>query len=385
MKKMVKKVTAALLSMTCMSEAGLLVHAMPDGMTTWKTFKGKNYVNDHGMLSGENGLLFINETEKNNYVTVVKPRENVMRFILRDDVDIDTSAKQMVTLLEAYYPGILQNYDTEAHSAFLFPTPDKHFHEDGTVCAVMFSQDPTWISQRAFELKITSEQQLKEAVTQQTSILVDFARNHLITEFYGLGETASYSDGYIGEVVNGDLDILSGYEYFSSIVQKDETGTKDVWTIGPAKWNVDDVQNYLTEHHPGCMIELYKTDYNVDGNEDGTVTKTPLNYYHVISSEELSYRQEIELGGELYEQFGMRPRGGFMESNNLNATGHNALEQPGDTNLDCEVDILDVIAANKHILGVGTLDKTGLKNADMDGSGIVDSADSLEILKTILS
>ena len=126
-------------------------------------------------------------------------------------------------------------------------------------------------------------------------------------------------------------------------------------------------------------------NYNVYGNEDGTVTKTPLNYYHVTSSEELSYRQEIELGGELYEQFGMRPRGGFMESNTLNATGHNALEQPGDTNLDCEVDILDVIAANKHILGVGTLDKTGLKNADMDGSGIVDSADSLEILKTILS
>ena len=165
---------------------------------------------------------------------------------------------------------------------------------------------------------------------------------------------------------------------------KYETGTKDVWTIGPAKWNVDDVQNYLTEHHPGCMIELYKTDYNVDGNEDGTVTKTPLNYYHVISSEELSYRQEIELGGELYEQFGMRPRGGFMESNNLNATGHNALEQPGDTNLDCEVDILDVIAANKHILGIGTLDKTGLKNADMDGNGTADTADSLAILKKAL-
>ena len=60
------------------------------------------------------------------------------------------------------------------------------------------------------------------------------------------------------------------------------------------------------------------------------------------------------------------------------------MERPGDTNLDCEVDILDVIAANKHILGVGTLDKTGLKNADMDGNGTADSADSLAILKAAL-
>ena len=69
MKKMVKKVTAALLALTYMSAAGSLVHALAWGTTTWETFKGKNYVNDHGMLSGENGLLFINETEKNNSVT----------------------------------------------------------------------------------------------------------------------------------------------------------------------------------------------------------------------------------------------------------------------------------------------------------------------------
>ena len=56
----------------------------------------------------------------------------------------------------------------------------------------------------------------------------------------------------------------------------------------------------------------------------------------------------------------------------------------GDVNADLDVDILDVIALNKHILGVGTLDKTGLQNADMDGNGIVDSADPLALLKTVL-
>lgn len=61
------------------------------------------------------------------------------------------------------------------------------------------------------------------------------------------------------------------------------------------------------------------------------------------------------------------------------------MERPGDTNLDGEVDILDVIAANKHILGVGTLDKTGLKNADMDGNGMADSEDALAILKEVIN
>ncbi|MBR2088347.1 MAG: dockerin type I repeat-containing protein [Oscillospiraceae bacterium] len=60
------------------------------------------------------------------------------------------------------------------------------------------------------------------------------------------------------------------------------------------------------------------------------------------------------------------------------------MKHPGDANLDCEVDILDVIAANKNILGIGILDNTGLKNADMDGNGTVDSADSLAILKAAL-
>ena len=60
------------------------------------------------------------------------------------------------------------------------------------------------------------------------------------------------------------------------------------------------------------------------------------------------------------------------------------MERPGDTNLDCEVDILDVIAANKNILGIAQLDKTGVKNADLNGDGAVDSDDSLAILKAAL-
>ena len=98
----------------------------------------------------------------------------------------------------------------------------------------------------------------------------------------------------------------------------------------------------------------------------------------------MTARDEFMLAIELYQNLGISAR--FFEFNSASGSlvGHNAMERPGDTNLDCEVDILDVIAANKHILGVGTLDKTGLKNADMDKNGMADSADSLAILKAAL-
>ena len=78
------------------------------------------------------------------------------------------------------------------------------------------------------------------------------------------------------------------------------------------------------------------------------------------------------------------PASMYLDSGSDTVTGHNDMEKPGVANLDGERDILDVIAANKHILGVGTLDKTGVKNADMNGNGTADSEDSLAILKTVL-
>ena len=75
----------------------------------------------------------------------------------------------------------------------------------------------------------------------------------------------------------------------------------------------------------------------------------------------------------------------YMDSGAAKLTGHNDMEKPGDANLDGENTILDVIAVNKCILGVGTLDKTGVKNADMNGNGTTDPDDSLAILKAVIA
>lgn len=56
----------------------------------------------------------------------------------------------------------------------------------------------------------------------------------------------------------------------------------------------------------------------------------------------------------------------------------------GDVNNSGDVDILDVIALNKHVLGVQELSESAIPAADMDGNKEVDSSDSLALLKIIL-
>lgn len=56
----------------------------------------------------------------------------------------------------------------------------------------------------------------------------------------------------------------------------------------------------------------------------------------------------------------------------------------GDVNSDGEVDILDVIALNKFLLGSVSLSADAQKNADVDGNETIDSTDSLNILKKVV-
>ncbi len=56
----------------------------------------------------------------------------------------------------------------------------------------------------------------------------------------------------------------------------------------------------------------------------------------------------------------------------------------GDADVSGTVDIMDVIATNKFLLGSGTLSAQGKLNADVDESSQVDTTDSLNILKLVV-
>lgn len=57
----------------------------------------------------------------------------------------------------------------------------------------------------------------------------------------------------------------------------------------------------------------------------------------------------------------------------------------GDVNCDGNVNILDVIVLNKNLLGGGQISADGISNADVDLDGTPSVADSLTILKYIIS
>ena len=57
---------------------------------------------------------------------------------------------------------------------------------------------------------------------------------------------------------------------------------------------------------------------------------------------------------------------------------------PGDVNADLEIDIMDVIALNKNILGVASLNGSQAAAADVDADGAVTPTDSLLVLKYVV-
>lgn len=56
----------------------------------------------------------------------------------------------------------------------------------------------------------------------------------------------------------------------------------------------------------------------------------------------------------------------------------------GDVDGSGTVDVLDVIAVNKYLLGAKVLDKDAVQRADADQSGVTDASDSLLILKYVV-
>jgi hypothetical protein len=391
MKHTMRKLTAGLLALACVPVTTATARAeyyIPS--TTWSKYEDREPVNTYGLIGDENDLIFVDEDY--NSFTIVSPRMNHMQFVLREDVDIHTAADQLAEALDAYYPGLKEGLATDTLENYQY-----HIYQTNHVTLMQENLYPKSGS-RKFDLRVNSSDlyyPLSEKVSPENAdeleaqILLDLANRHLISEFYGWGETAFHTEGFIGvSDESGDV-VLTDYQGFRRVISENENG-KEFEIIVEPEWKPEEVQEYLTSHYPGLVFEPFRTVYEGIADAEGKTTETPCTYYHIVSEEKVTNRQRLEIAGELYKQYGLRPGVMFMEqvaagaSRVSDITGHNALERPGDTNLDCEVDIMDVIAANKHLLGVSPLDKTGMKNADTNGDGAVDSADTLDILKTVL-
>lgn len=371
MKNKIKRITAAMLALCCVPVTALRAHALGWwGDTTWEAFGGMEPIQNGTWC--ENALVFLSETDRPYpQVTVARPRENILRIVLRDAADVGA----MEDVLESYFPDFKASLNTERfeNEQLRYYNSD-HLFGNWSLYEVALDNGLTDAeSGRVFELYM---QQPTDEL--QTNLLRDLAKAHLLSGFYGWGATASYQAGVV------DKPPLTGYEAFYYIWGTDENGQETLLSQ-PIDW--DAAQTYLDEHHPGCKVESYDSEpYVVAVHEDGSVDTATDTLYRIVPSGELTYQERFELACELCPVIHLGPSVLFMEEDREGAPaiGQNALRNAGDVTLDLELDIMDVIAANRYLLGAETLCDTAKQNADINGSGSPDETDSLAILKEIV-
>ncbi|MBP0972500.1 MAG: dockerin type I repeat-containing protein [Oscillospiraceae bacterium] len=356
MNRMMKKIAAALLAITCIPVTGLTASAeeLPWywGTTSLEAVKDLERVDDHGMLTAndytdETHELYLYETQYGHrWALVVTPRTDVIRFVVREDVEIEEASRQVAEVIDAYYPGCLANYNAERHES-------KVENNEGNDYTYFSHLGWTYHGEqydRVFELHADDNSAEKEA-----GILLGLAQRHLISEFYGWGQTAHYN---MGDLPHNSF--LGGYE---PVKYTDGNASAIDW---------DSIGNYLTERHPGLTVETYAV---YEGKEI---------HYRIGGAEDLSFREQFDLAVELWERFGIEPNIGWLQTSESLLTGGNALLKAGDVTLDTDITIVDVIALNRNIMTGDPLCETAKLNADLNGNGTPDETDSLNLLKYIV-
>ena len=382
MKNMKKRIAAMLLALACLPVTGIRAQAVAhDSGANWEQFAELEIVDDRGMIAfSEDDVIYCDDRST---LYQVSPRKNYIQFVLREDVDPDAALAEIAELADEWIPGIKYGLDTDWYENF----GTRHYSvkaEDGRTKLIQMWQNEAYDPEtktdypgRIVQINAREEYCTKEL---EANLLLALARRHLISEFYGWGETADYQEGCFMDGVLNYSD--SGVNWMLKTYSEGSNWEESDWDV---------VQAYLDAHYPGAILEKYVhheeiTDQYEDGASPGEVTliRTPVYYHRVVPAEELSFREKAELAAELWENCRLGCLTFFELADVPPVTGHNALESPVDVTLDCELSLLDAIALNKNLLGMESLCDTALKNADADGNGTADASDSLAILRELV-
>ena len=367
MKNTMKQITAALLALCCVTGMTAGAESLDNwGVTgSWEAFQGMIQLNDRGVCGDQyywkDAEVYVQEEGNNQHRFVrVSPCTDEIYFTLRDE----TALTEAAGVLDAYFPGLLDGLDTVSYQNL------GEFRYYGEQASLV----PAWMGDgHTFRLIVE-----KPDAETESAVLLALARNHMITEFYGFGETAHYQTGYIPEPLQEIPPTYLVVEYGENY---GEIGRKcyEVWI------DFEEVQAYLDANHPGYTVESIDTGYThfiID--EEGNETQVPTYQYRINGLEALDFYEKMDLAFELAAQFRIDPGIGWPESPDDTATGRNALERKGDVDLDTALTIVDVIALNRNLMVGDPLCNTAQKNADIDGDGTPDETDSLAILKEIV-
>ncbi|MBR5363682.1 MAG: dockerin type I repeat-containing protein [Oscillospiraceae bacterium] len=311
-----------------------------------------------------------------NPVYVVKPRENILRIVLRKELDHDEAEQKMFEILEKYYPGI-----TEFSRITSPETPRQYsVHQvtegvtDLTSCYDLYDRS---------EFYPTEEAKTAGRPEISAGILHDLAEAGLISEFYTWGQTANYQQVTLNSRNASPTVYYPTAQKWNNDYTKVETVSYD-WT---------EIEAWVKEHYPECefvRVTLEDTElakkigyYNSEqqkgyfGNYD--------EMYAVIPPDEITFPVHFAIAADLYKQFGIAAEWLCPESASQPITGQNALAAAGDVNLDCAVDVSDAVLLARYCAedAKAELTASGKQNADVTGDGEITQEDVTEILKMI--
>nr|MCR4646722.1 dockerin type I repeat-containing protein [Oscillospiraceae bacterium] len=378
MKNIMKKLTAAILALCCLPVAGLTASAnVTDwwGSSNWQAFEDMEQVNNRGFSGSKeypDPAIFV-RTEGNGQHAIIRAvaQEDTLCLVLRDEVDIKAAANEIAETLDAYIPGLLAGQ----YSAEYFE-PDQFAYQCDQAKLSNYRRGGSKVCWLDLRTDLAHKEEL------EADLLLALARKHLISEFYGWGETARYQTGYLdhGYTYEEADDPLSGFWPSYSVENPNSTSDKDFYT--EIHVDFEALQAYLDEHYPGYTVETYDIGLNEYDEETGTVM--PMYLRRIAGAEDLTFVQKLALMYELEEASGAGAHICFLESGDDTVKGRNSLRKPGDVTLDTDVSIVDVIALNRNIMTGDPLCDTAKKNADINGNGAPDEADALAILKEVV-
>ena len=362
MNTIMKKTIASLLAFSCLPLSGMTAqgafdHAQFDhvfgwgeGGVTWEVLDNMEEIDlqPYGTPPENHYYMFVDTSWL--YLVRATPRDNTLFFVIRDELDIDAVTDTVVDVVEDYIPDIRERVNSKNSEFHCTTATLKKSYTEAMASAYT-----------AFQLQLWEDVENKEEI--ESGILLGLARKHLISEFYGFGETAHF--------------YTMGYDKRDKVrypILDDEYCERN----GKEKVDCDAVEAYIKENYPDYSVEFQE-------NEDGVRTSCSIECTGTIDySRKLKLIYDLENRFGLYYSYFMTPCEVSGTVTAGTGSGHNKLEKKGDVTLDTDLGITDVIALNRNLMVGDPLCCTANVNADVNGDGTPDETDSLAILKEVV-
>ena len=309
-------------------------------------------------------------TIKADQVYVVKPRENVLRIVLRKEIDHDAAEQKMYEILEKYYPGI-----TEYSRNTTPDTPRMYYVHLVQIGVTDFASYYDLVdNSKAFP---TEEAKTAGVPEISDGIIRDLAKAGLSSEFYTWGQTANYQQVTLPSRIASPTAYIPSY-------QNRKSGDPTDWTA---------IETWVKEHHPECEFvcvtledtELAKKIGYYNEKKQQPYFGNDEFMYAVIPPEGTTFPEHFAIAAELYEQFGIEAEWLCPESASAPITGQNALAAAGDVNLDSAIDVSDAVLLARFCAedSEAVITAQGKQNADLDYDSNITGDDVIAILRKI--